>query len=517
MNFKNIVYLLVSGLLVISAYSCDDFLEKAPSKSSGIRISHVDELEALLNKNNYSSGSILDNNSTSILSSDAFDMKMDYFDSGIEEMTNTPEIYQLIFWEMGYTKNTNENISMWKANYEAIYLANLVFENLDKVEGSQEKKKIISYRAHLLRAYNYLELACYYCLPYGSKTLNEPGLPIKRSTSYDENMSRVSLKETYEFIEEDLFEAIKLEVPLFQDGIRKTWQETGGTANAVAARFYLITGDYEKAKAHAKKALEFGNDLVDLNDEKEIKMVKMMSVADMSMVDVSNWWKPAVGKKTFVCDQSRSYYNKTNYYLSIKMWGIPSTKLMEAYNHNYDLRFRYFVSKEFQKIFFMGIFGRNFKMNVPGYGTFDGKYSTAPDVAEMRLTYAECLARTGKVAEAMQELNSFRKFRLDKNTPANIINLSTANKDEAVNLILKERMMEFPFTQRWNDIRRCNFNDDPSDDVVIKRRFYQVNEFGIDKGNIKDYILDSSSRNYAVAIPNAEIVAGNGTIVQNQY
>lgn len=517
MNMKNILYFLVSGFIILSSYSCDDFLDKSPTKSMGIRITHVDELEALLNKNNFSSGAILDNNSASVLCGDAFEMNTDYYDAGINDMTNTPEVYQLMFWEMGYTKNTNENISMWKDNYEVIYLANLVLLSLDKVEGDEQKKKIVSYRAHLLRAYNYLELACYYCMPYGAKTLNEMGLPIKKSTSYDESMVRVSLKETYEFIKKDLDEAVKLEVPLFQNGVRKTWQETGATANAIAARYYMIVGDYEKAGEHAKKALEFGNDLADLNDEKEIKMIKIMSIADMSMVSVSNWLKPEVSKKTFMCDKSRAYYNRTNYYLTMKMWGIPSAKLLEAYNHDFDLRYRYFISKEFQKIFFMGVFGRNFKMNVPGYGTFDGKYSTASDVAEMRLAYAECLARTGKVAEAMAELNSFRKFRIDKNAPANVINLAASNKNEAIALILKERMMEFPFTQRWNDIRRCNFNDDPSDDVVIKRRFYQVNEFAIDKGNIKEYVLDSSSRNYAVALPNAEIVAGNGAIEQNKY
>ena len=64
MKYLNIIILL---LLTTSFYSCNDYLDEIPEKSSDIVISKVEELDALLSKNNFSGGAILDNNFASIL------------------------------------------------------------------------------------------------------------------------------------------------------------------------------------------------------------------------------------------------------------------------------------------------------------------------------------------------------------------------------------------------------------------------------------------------------------------
>lgn len=508
------VTFLLSCTLIFSA--CNDFLDKEPSKSAGITISQVNELEALLNKQNFGSG-MLDNNFAAILSSDAFELNTTYYDNGLSKMNTPMEVYQTICWQMNMTENTNEKTSMWNANFSSIYLANLVLENINKVKGAKEKIDEVSQKAHLLRAYNYLELACYYCMPYGQKTLNELGLPIKQKTSYDENMHRVSLQETYDFIEKDVLEAVKLTTPLVEDGVRKSWKETGATANSLAARFYLLKGDYEQAKVYAQKALSFGNDLLDFNNSDEIAEANIKSFADQSIIKMSTWWSPVNYKATFRSEKDRAFYSKDNYYLSLNMWGVPSTKLLNAYNHQYDMRYRYFIVPNFQKVFFMGMFAKKFTADVPGYGVFNGAYTTGPNVAEMQLIYAECLARTGKVTEAMTQLNDFRRHRIDHSAPSDVINLTATDKPHAVALILKERMMEFPFSQRWNDVRRCNFNDDPTDDITIVRHFYDVQVNSVNRDAVKTYELSPTSRNYAIAIPKAEITISKGAIEQNNY
>lgn len=55
------------------------------------------------------------------------------------------------------------------------------------------------------------------------------------------------------------------------------------------------------------------------------------------------------------------------------------------------------------------------------------------------------------------------------------------------------------------------------DDVTITRNFYNIDQYSVDTGNIKTYTLTPQSRRYAVAIPNADIIAGNGDIEQNKY
>ena len=57
----------------------------------------------------------------------------------------------------------------------------------------------------------------------------------------------------------------------------------------------------------------------------------------------------------------------------------------------------------------------------------------------------------------------------------------------------------------------------PNDDVTITRNFYNIDQYSVDTGNIKTYTLTPQSRRYAVAIPNADIIAGNGDIEQNKY
>ena len=514
MKYLNIIILL---LLTTSFYSCNDYLDEIPEKSSGIVISKVEELDALLSKNNFSGGAILDNNFASILCSDCFEITPEYYDAGLSAASDFIESYQISCWEMPYTSNTNVLTSMWATNFESIYLANLILSSVDEVSGSEEAKANVKYKAHFLRAYNYLELVNYYCMPYGKSTLSELGLPIKRSTSYEEDMHRASLEETYNFIEADIIEAVKLKAPLFDNSGRKSWKETGATVSALAARFYLAKEDYETAQKYAEEALKYGNDILDFNNSSEIDQTFTMCMADMSMVPVSTWWDANDGELSLtIGSRDRSYYSKNNYYMTT-LWGIPSQKLLTSYNQQYDLRYKYFIVKEFQKIYFMGFYADKFTRNIPGYGTYGNLYSTAPNVAEMMLIRAECLARNNHPNEAMQALNDFRKYRIANNAPDEVLKLTANNKDEAIKLVMEERMREFPFTLRWNDIRRCNFNTDPNDDVTITRNFYNIDQYSVDTGNIKTYTLTPQSRRYAVAIPNADIIAGNGDIEQNKY
>lgn len=84
-------------------------------------------------------------------------------------------------------------------------------------------------------------------------------------------------------------------------------------------------------------------------------------------------------------------------------------------------------------------------------------------------------------------------------------------------------MLEFPFTLRWHDIRRCNFNDDPNDNISIIRSFYELSPGGIHSplydGGLKNYTLDANSNKYiyTLAIPQSEVTISNGVIEQNKY
>ncbi len=509
------ILLGLSAALLWSA--CDSYLEQPPSKSSGIRISTVEELEALLAYNNFNGKAPLDNNMASIVCGDCFDITVQYYDNGLKKLSTLPELYQLACWEMQHTQNTNEKVSMWKVNYESVYLANLVLTNVDQVTGSAEAKNTVRCKAHLLRAYNYLDLVQYYCMPYGASTLQEPGLPLKRTTGYEEPYERASLEDTYRFIEADVLEAVKLDAPLYENGERKAWRETGALANAVAARFYLLKGEYAEARKYAEAALRYDDTLLDFRDAANLSQGFTLSLLLGNLIAVPGWWNETNELGRYAAEKERAFYWKQNYYLAQNIWGIPSEKLLNAYDQSYDLRYRYFIIPQFQGVYFYGTYALSFTGNVPGYATFNHFFSTAPNVAEMRLIRAECLAREGAVDEAMRAVNEFRAFRMAGDTPSASLNLVASSQQEAVRMVLEERMREFPFTLRWNDVRRCNFNSDPDDNVTVTRRFYQVNAYGIDSGKEVVYELTPQSRTYAVALPSVEIVSGDGRIEQNRY
>ncbi len=498
--------------------SCDDYLDEAPTKSEGTTISTVEELEALLN--NWHFNSVIEYNMPAVLSSDAYGLTTTYYDFGLSLMQSGAEPYQYACWEMQYTENVNDKTCLWNQDFQRIYTANLVLANANDVKGSNAQKEKVAQRAHLVRAYNYLDLVQYYCMPYGEKTKNEPGLPIKQSTSYEEDITRASLQQTYDFIEKDIMEAVKLDEPLMKDGVRQDWTETGALANAVAARFYLLTGKYDKAQKYAEAALAFGDDLMDYNANDELKMDIGYDI-NWETFEITEVRTPsfrvASTSNDNIAKLDRAYYLRKNYYMGNALyWGVPSEKLLNAYDKDYDLRYYYFIEPKGQGVYYFGMYKDFFFTDVPGYFTFDSQYSNAPNVAEMHLIRAEAMARQGYVEDAMNTLNAFRAKRISNKAASDIINLKATTQDEAVSKILNERFLEFPFSLRWYDIRRVNFNDDAKDDITLTRDFYEMNEYNVDKAK-KTYTLTPESRNYAVAIPAAEIGAANGVIKQNEY
>lgn len=508
-------------MMVVAALaltSCDDYLDEAPTKSSGTTITKVEELSALLNSMHLEG--VIEYNMPAILSSDAYAVNTTYYDMGLSLLSTSSEAYQYACWEMQHTENVNEKVCLWNQDYQRIYTANLVLASVDKVEGSQAEKELVAQRAHLVRAYNYLDLVQYYCMPYGEKTLNEPGLPLKATTNYEEDFSRASLAATYDFIEKDILEALKLKEPLMKDDVRQDWTETGALANAVAARFYLLKGDYAKAQQYAEGALAFGDDLMDYNAGDELKLdIKQTINWDTFEIieEKSSSFLSGSTSNDMVAKLDRAYYLRKNYYVGdVYYWGVPSQKLIDSYNKTYDQRYIHFFYPQGQKLYYFGMYATFFFVDVPGYFTFDSQYSNAPNVAEMHLIRAEAMIRQNKVEEGMKVLNTFRAKRIKSNAPENVLNLSASNQQEAVQCVLDERLREFPFSLRWYDIRRVNFNNDPSDDITVTREFYEMNQYTVAKEK-KTYTLTPESRGYAVAIPNAEIGAANGIIQQNKY
>jgi hypothetical protein len=496
-------------LLLLGISSCNKYLEERPSKTSSLEVTTTAQLDALLNA--YSSF-YTESNRTAIYSTDDYGFTTDLYKAGPGNFSMAGIEFSL--WDINYLPDDTRE-SFWSGEYRKIFTANMALEYADKVTGSAEEKTIIKADAHFIRAYSYWELANTYCLPYTAANKNEPGLPVKTSVSFEQPLDRKPLETVYQLIETDLQEALKITVPLVQNGKARHWRANKAAVNGFAARFYLHRNDYAAAQKYADLALAEYSQLTDYNTE-------MRYGRDNSVV--INPGKPEA--KTVVLKFPYTHDNQSDLtdmigwkeFLYFRMltheswWYIPSQELLNLYDKDHDLRYKYHMVQGYS--YDRGM--TNPPYNYPGYiFFFKDRLPSGPTVAEMILIKAECQARTNKVAEALTTINTLRAKRM---TAGDWVNLTATTQEDAIKKILEERRREMPFAQRWFDIRRYNNNDDPNDDVILTKTFFPYNISSVQSGNtVQTYTLPKNARRFAAPIPRTEIISSNSVIKQNTY
>lgn len=480
-------------MLLFCFCGCEDYLSELPTKGSNQPITKIEQLEALLNVSPAENSKIYAS-PPAFYSTDDYEMSLDFYNSGlVSAVVQTEFLYH-------YTFKTDEIISLatdtrWSILYGQIYNANLILENVDKVEGEPVLKSRVKADAYFLRAYSYWTLANHYCLPYSESNLNELGLPKRVSTDMEEAISRVSLKEIYEFIESDLQEALKTEVV----SPEYSWRVSKATVNAFLSRFYLHKQEYDKAEQAANDAIR--------------------QKGNVALKDYNTLFN--YGPEYFnLCETNllleRTIYWQESFYMEIQVnisqCQVPSNSLLSLYDHDNDARFTcFFINKNI-------LLGAPL-MTTLTYNAFGiGGYSlSGPSLPEVMLNRAESLLRRPNpdIPGALAIVNELRDKRVKAGSPG--IHLSASTKEEALQKVLEERRRELPFVHRWDDIRRFAVNETPSDDVAVNHTFYTVENGSVDKTKTQTYTLPVGSRRYAIPINNQEIVFSRGQITQNTY
>lgn len=489
------VYILLSCLL-LTLVACDDFLSKEPSKSSAQKVESLDDLDAILN---YPFGDHSSNGAIDFFCTDNTGFSPDMYKAYKNNFTRS--VIQQYLWE---TQIDEQEDAQWNACYSSIWNANLVISFADKLEGDADRKANLKAEGHALRAYKYFTLALNYCLHYTDARAGEMGLPLRKGLDFEESIARASLAETWNFIDEDIREALKITVPF--EGRR--WRASVASVNAFAARYYLYRGYYEKAEHCADIALQQNNELADYNtighflyQSYQIKDVSQPYDLDVYYPETYNY-------------NDKEKMNWPEQYQTEKLqepgWKIiPSRQLLDLYDPN-DLRFKLFMVDGYMNRFVVSASA--------GYGyqfLYGSEIYTGPSVAEMLLIKAECLARKNDVAGCMKEIETLRRARF---AAADYEALPVpADKMEAVRLVLDERRREAPFALRWMDLRRLT-SDDLLEPVTVKRTFYPFAGGEVDTdADPVTYELTPDSRRYARPIGLNAILQSNGQTQQNRY
>lgn len=504
---------IVTLLLITAFFSCDDFLEENPSKNDSVTPESLEDFEALLNNyNEFYQESIY----PLIFSSDDFELTTTMFDNFNRAYSASDAIYGT--WNTELAANESARFSGWPAEWEKVFTANYIIEQIDGVAASEEEKANIKAECYFIRAYSYFVLANVFCLPYSDANLDELGLPIKQTTSFSESTARATLGETYNFIESDLMNALEITRSFgTENGLNNSWRASTAAVNGFAARFYLALNNYSLAQEYAQKALDEYNTLRNYNTGMRFSDIpSFATIFNPAPEQVEIFYPYTHDQQRVVEDRlefGESYYFRMLVHPAWAYW--PSQDLLSLYDEDYDLRYKFHVVENYS--YTRGAISPPF--SYPGYiFFFKSDIPNGPSVPEMLLIKAECQIRQNAWAEGLETANILRAARMDASAPTNAINLTAASQEEALTKIIEERRREMPFVHRWYDIKRYNNNDNPADDVILSRTFYPFNSSAIFGGETPvTTTLDVKSRKYAFPIPNEEILISNGELEQNQY
>lgn len=352
----------------------------------------------------------------------------------------------------------------WNNMYKQIYYANIVLDGLPDIKTNADNIdswKNVKGSALFFRAHSFYLLAQLFAKPYNSGSASSDlGIPLRLISDINHKEGRSTVEQTYSRILADLNEAVELlpALPLYKT------RPSRASAYALLARVYLSMDNYDKAFSSADASLQIYNTLVDYST------LSVSQPAPFVRFNPEVLFHAALINSGFLT-QSRAIVDSTLY-------------LSYAAN---DLRKSVFFSSNGNNTY-------SFKGNYNGTSPQFGGIATD----EVFLIRAECFARKGNTAEAMNDLNTLLK----KRTSGTFSPAVAANADEALGKVLLERRKELLFRGlRWEDIRRLN--KDARFSVVVTRRI-----------NNQLYTIPPNDARWIYPIP-PDVIVYNPDMLQN--
>ena len=497
---KNInIATILLVLSIMSLSSCGDFLDKTPSKSSNTPVTTAFNLLAVYD--NLSNRFC--NNYYASYSTDDAEIPRKMFLNSANQFDINKELSNYLHFREGIIANSIDGL--WESEYERIYNANLIISSASEVSGAKETIDEALSCAYFMRAYSFFQLATFYCLPWSEANKGELGIPLRKGLAFDENISRGTLEATYNQIFSDLKAS---EEHVVYDAVPSIpWRVSKCAINALYARIYLARGEFDKSLDYANRALSNAPKLHDYN--------KFSYKNPPTKYSATDFW-PALELKlceTDAWNEKQILYDYTEWIFpelcnNRTQMNYPSEELMGLYDHDNDLRFRYFYVEHGTRRM-TGI-----KYDSYRYAPWnDGRYiNSGLTTSEVMLIKAECMARLGQWQESLNTLTPLREARYENGTATP---LTANNQAEALKVVLEERRRELPFYYRFGDIKRFAVTPDTSDDVTVTREFFDVTTTAVISSSLKTYTIPGSSKCWALPIYQTEINSAQGNIEQN--
>lgn len=445
MKPKTYLWIIIPVILLGTLSSCKKYLDAKPNQALVVPTSLQDAF-ALLNDHSYLHAY---QPMLPFISSDDFYVTDNFISAGSAEDRDT------YLWE---TDAANTSVLIWRGPYGAIQMVNTAIQVMEKIipqPNEENAYKAYLGRAYFLRAWHHYTIARLFAQPYTAATAaTTPGIPIKLLPDIDEPVVRGTLAGTYAQILGDVNYAISL-LPV---SVQQNYLLPRSAALLLKADIALQMHAYDTALLASATALQLRPGLLDYN------------TIDSNAALPFKRFNAEVLYHAIILGSSLQ---------AVNVWRCDTT-LINEYHPN-DLRFKLFFQPS-------GLGNYGFRGNYGGESEYSGFCGLSNN--EAYLIKAECEARKGQVAAAMQTLNALLITRWRTGT---FVHYTASNAAEAMQIILKERKKELVGRHsRWHDLRRLNAGDNAN--ITIRRKYLG-----------KEYILHPGAKHYTFLIPQSVI------------
>lgn len=428
---KRIIHFILCGLVITGTISCKKYLEIVP-KGQKIPQSFEDYKALVENAKAHS----FDYDNQNQVANDF------YLIANGQATLNLTSInfnWQETQDRLQYTSDD----AGYNGAYTGIFIYNVLVNNVQNATtGTQADKDRLIAQARVGRSMLYFYLITSYAKMYDPATAaTDPGVFLNTSDNMEASMKQVSVKEMYEFILKDLNAAMPY-LPVHPDN---PYFSGKGAGYALLSRIHLFMKDYASAASFAEEALKQNSELFDyVNYYNENKVL-----ADGTSPSIN------IPKYEFRNPENYNFHYGSSY---MQVQGMYISMLRESDSAQYDkgdARFKVNFTKRAFGLETIWTYRRRDDVNAAGLRT-----------PEMYYVKAECLARAGKIAEAMNVLNTVRRKRI---LPEFYADVTATDLAGAIALIRRELKCEYRGTGLvYLDLRR--FNNDPQFRATITKQ-----------------------------------------------
>ncbi|WP_164121827.1 RagB/SusD family nutrient uptake outer membrane protein [Sphingobacterium sp. xlx-130] len=426
----NMFKIFANCLLILLAFcSCEKFLNVRTNNSDSINPRTVDDFEEILNNAQLAGRNYF---LADLVTDDV------YLTDGIVDKGGASSFYVNAYLWNDEVWGSAEDDYMYNETYKSILQVNIVVDNImTALDGSFENKARIQAQAKIHRAYYYSQLVGIYGLDYHNISANSDlAVPLILHPDANGVFPRSTVQQVYDQILVDLNDAINTQsLPDFGVDVLHPGK---AVAYGLLARVYLIMGDFQKALFNAEEALKIRDTLLDYRIFSFVNGSNASNGIQGKLITLEEQKNnPEVLLAKVVLDSD--FYNKFNENLQI------SADLLGLYDPE-DLRlvynFEYNATNSTAK----------YPFHTQRYVQYT-PFNYSIGVPEVMLIKAECLARSGEGADAVETVNKLRKFRFK---PSDYADLEVG--EDALAIVLDERRRELTLKGglRLFDLKRLN-------------------------------------------------------------